>query len=372
MLSHLKLFRFFGITLLLTGSMVSAIANNQYAENFEIETRSTYKLITVKNPWRGSGELSFRYALVPKSMALPDLPEDVRVVRTPVERIIITATVYLGPIRTLEMYEQLVGTAYLNFTSDPEVHRRVEAGKLTPVQGGAAVDIESILQLRPDLILTSITGEGTYDDHPKLERANLPVVLTAGYMEAHPLARSEWIKVVGAFVNKEAEAESFYNEVVRKYKALTAKTHNLEHRPTVFSNAPYAGVWHIPGGTSYNAQAFSDAGAHYLWEDNKSSGGVPLDFEVILHKAANADFWLNPGAYESLPALQSLDTRLTAFRAFREGSVFNNTVRVNQHGGNDIWESGINHPEEVLADLIKIFHPELLPDHVFVYYEQLR
>jgi len=52
--------------------------------------------------------------------------------------------------------------------------------------------------------------------------------------------------------------------------------------------------------------------------------------------------------------------------------VFNSTKRVNPNGGNDIWERGINHPDEVLADLIKIFHPELLPDHEFIYYEKLK
>ncbi|MDA0347793.1 MAG: ABC transporter substrate-binding protein [Verrucomicrobia bacterium] len=278
----------------------------------------------------------------------------------------------IGPIRTLDMYDQLVGIAYLDFTSDSEVHARVESGSLKPVQGGAALDIETILQLQPDLILTSITGEGIYDDHPKLERANLPVVLTAGYMESHPLARSEWIKVVAAMVDKEDEAGAFFNQVAQKYESLKALTQAVERKPTVFSNAPYAGVWHIPGGASYNAQAFADAGSNYLWATNDSPGGVPLDFEVILNKAANADIWLNPGAYKTRASLLTLDSRFTGFRSFREGTIFNNSLRVNAHGGNDMWERGINHPEEVLADLIKIFHPELLPEHEFIYYEKLK
>lgn len=357
---------------LLAGTAQGLYSKNQYAENFLLQQFSTHKLLTVTNPWRGSGELSYQYALVPKNGEVPDLPPEARIIRTPVERIIITATVYLGPIRTLDMYDQLVGIAYLDFTSDSEVHARVESGSLKPVQGGAALDIETILQLQPDLILTSITGEGIYDDHPKLERANLPVVLTAGYMESHPLARSEWIKVVAAMVDKEDEAGAFFNQVAQKYESLKALTQAVERKPTVFSNAPYAGVWHIPGGASYNAQAFADAGSNYLWATNDSPGGVPLDFEVILNKAANADIWLNPGAYKTRASLLTLDSRFTGFRSFREGTIFNNSLRVNAHGGNDMWERGINHPEEVLADLIKIFHPELLPEHEFIYYEKLK
>ncbi|QXD23892.1 ABC transporter substrate-binding protein [Opitutia bacterium ISCC 51] len=357
---------------LLGGTTQGLYSANQYAENFSLQYFSTHKLLTVTNPWRGSGDLSYQYALVPKGGEVPDLPDGVQIIRTPTERIIITATVYLGPIRTLDLYDQLVGIAYLDFTSDPEVHARVDNGTLKPIQGGAALEIESILQLQPDLILTSTTGESLYDDHPKLERAKLPAVLTAGYMESHPLARSEWIKVIAALVDKEEEAEAFFNQVAQEYEALTAMTRSVKNRPTVFSNAPYAGVWHVPGGSSYNARAFADAGANYLWAENRSSGGVPLDFEVILHEAAVADVWLNPGAYRTRASLLALDSRFTGFRAFREGKVFNNSLRANEHGGNDIWERGINHPEEVLADLIKVFHPDLFPDHQFIYYEQLK
>lgn len=357
---------------LLPGTGNTVYSQNQYARNFRIETFPTHRLLHITNPWRGSGNFSQTYALVPKGDAIPDLPETTEVIRTPVERIVITSTVYLGPIQTLKEHDRLVGVAYVNLTNDPEVQKRVADGRITAIQGGAALDIETILRLKPDLILTSTSGDSAYDDHPKLERAGLPVVLTAGWMENHPLARSEWIKVIAAFVNKEREAEAFFNGVAGQYEALTRLTRSIEKKPTLFSNAPYGGVWHVPGGTSYNAQAFADAGAHYLWADNNSAGGVPLDLEVILFKAANADIWLNPGDYTTLASLKSLDSRFTGFRAFREGNVYNNTVRVNEHGGNDIWERGINHPEEVLADLIKIFHPDVLPEHEFIYYEKLK
>ena len=40
-------------------------------------------------------------------------------------------------------------------------------------------------------------------------------------------------------------------------------------------------------------------------------------------------------------------------------------------GGNDYWESGAVSPHLILADLVKIFHPQLLPDHELVYYQKL-
>ena len=354
------------------GAMTPLYPKNQYAKNFELQTFETHKLLTIKSPWRGGEDLTFTYALVDKEHSIPELPQNVAIIRTPVERVILMATVYLGPIQSLGLHDKLVGVAHLNFTNDSEVHQRVKQGKIKEVQGGSAVDIESILQLEPDLILTSSTGNSVYDTYPKLERARLPVVLTAGYMEEHPLARSEWNKVTAAFFDKEAEAEAIFDEIVDRYEALAQLTKGVSDRPTIFANAPYAGVWHLPGGNSYNAQAFRDAGADYLWADDPSRGGVPRDFEVILLKAADADMWINPSSHDSLRSLLHLDSRFTSFKAFREGEVYNNTVRVNGHGGNDIWERGIDRPYEVLADLIKIFHPDLLPDHKFIYYEKLK
>ncbi|MDA1067663.1 MAG: ABC transporter substrate-binding protein [Verrucomicrobia bacterium] len=358
--------------ILFAGSTVLLYSYNKYAENFEIETFETHRLLHIKNPWRGSGDTRYSYALVDKGRPVPELPKGARVIRTPVERIIIMATVYLGPIQSLDMYDQLVGAAHLELSNDPFLQGLVDSGKVQAIQSGASLDLESILLLRPDLILSFSTGESLYDTHPKLERANLPVVLTSGYMEADPLARSEWIKAIASFVNKEAQAEIIFADIADRYEKLKELTSKVVNRPTVFANAPFAGVWHLPGGQSYNSRAFNDAGASYLWADDSSLGGVPLDFEVILIKAANADIWINPGSYETLDALLGHDERFTAFRAFREAQVFNNIKRVNKNGGNDMWERGINHPDEVLADLIKIFHPELLPEHEFIYYEQLK
>ena len=357
--------------LLCAGHCVGA---NRYAKNFRIETFDTHKLIHVTNPWRGAEDLTFTYALVPKAAAsLPQLPDKATLIRTPVERVVTMATTYFGYIQELDLRHSLVGIANLNFTNDPVIHQLVEDGKVKVVKNGSSMNLESIMMLRPDLILTSSTGNPTFDVQPHLARAGLPVALSAGYMEAHPLARTEWIKVFAAFYEREADAESFFNEIAQRYEALAALCQDPQlSRPTVFCNAPYGGVWHIPGGQSYSAQALRDAGANYLWQENPSSGGVPMDFEAIYYRAKDADFWLNPSHYASLQQLLQTDERYLGFAAIQTGRVYNNTKRLNAQGGNDIWERGIAHPEEILADLIKIFHPELMPDHDFVFYEKLK
>jgi len=44
---------------------------------------------------------------------------------------------------------------------------------------------------------------------------------------------------------------------------------------------------------------------------------------------------------------------------------------MNAQGANDYWESGAVNPHLVLADLIRIIHPELLPNHELIYYKSI-
>jgi iron complex transport system substrate-binding protein len=147
-----------------------------------------------------------------------------------------------------------------------------------------------------------------------------------------------------------------------------ALTDSVTEKPTVFANTPFEGTWYMPGGQSFTAQLLADAGADYLWADDESTGTLFLDFETVFDQAATADYWINIGFFGGLADLTAADERFSDFAAYQNNGVYNNDARTNDFGGNDFYEGGVANPHLVLADLIKIFHPELLPDHEFVYY----
>ena len=64
--------------------------------------------------------------------------------------------------------------------------------------------------------------------------------------------------------------------------------------------------------------------------------------------------------------------RYKAFKSFKENLIYNNNYRQNAEGANDYWQSGITHPHIVLKDLVKIFHPELLPKYEMVYHQRIK
>lgn len=354
------------------GGIVGEPVALSYAKNFSIENFDSYKLLTVRNAWKGANNIPFVYALVPKHSAAPVLPANAQIVRVPVERMSILETVYLAHVQALDLYENLIGMAYLNYASDEKAIAQVKNGYTKTISSGATLDIESILMLKSDLILTSAIGDPQFDAHPALQRAKQPVAVTAGYMEEHPLGRAEWIKFTAAFFCKENEAAEIFDGIAARYERLTQLTQDLDSRPSVIANAPYGGIWHVPGGKSFTAKLISDAGGDYVFAKDHSTGGVPKDIESIFYNATDADFWIHPGPARLLREVLGQDERFSRLKAFQNGNVYNNTLRIGDVGGNDAWERGVLHPEEILADLIAIFHPEILPDHEFAFYERLQ
>ncbi|MFQ3225819.1 MAG: iron complex transport system substrate-binding protein [Lentimonas sp.] len=343
----------------------------RYAKNFEITHFPTHRIATIRNIQRGSTG-THQYALVPKGAPLPDLPSDMPVIRTPIKRVVVMETVYIGYLDALGKLDTIIGAATADYISNATVRAAIDNGSIKKVQIGAALNIERMLLLQPELILTSISGDPAFDIPAKLARSGLPVVLSAGYMEQHPLARSEWIKFIAAFFDADAEANHLFDGIATRYESLSQKAATIEQRPKIFCGAPYSGAWHMASGESYTAQAIRDAGGDYIWADVPGSGAIPLDTERVYLKAAHANIWINPSFYRSLAELYGADARFQKFDAAQSGQVFNNTKQRTTTGGNPIWESGIVHPDDVLADLIKVFHPERMPDWEFIYYEQLK
>jgi iron complex transport system substrate-binding protein len=119
------------------------------------------------------------------------------------------------------------------------------------------------------------------------------------------------------------------------------------------------------------AAYLADAGADYLWKDAPGNRALPLTLEAVFSRAGQADFWLLTEAVQNLEEISRSDSRFKLFNAYARGRVYNNNARVNARGGNDFWEDGVARPDEVLSDLVKIFHPDLVPGHEWIWYRKL-
>ena len=137
-----------------------------------------------------------------------------------------------------------------------------------------------------------------------------------------------------------------------------------------YSGEMRGGNWYAVGGESFLAQLFKDAGADYFLKDDKRSGGVTLDFETVYNQGDEADYWRIVNSYPgtfSYEALKEQDPRYADFRAFKEKGIIYCNMK-----DTPFYESMPTEPEVVLADLLHIFHPDLLSDHTPVYYARLK
>ncbi|QOV21743.1 ABC transporter substrate-binding protein [Anabaenopsis elenkinii] len=346
-------------------------ATINYAQGFDVEYHKAYKVVTVKSPWRDANR-DFKYVLVQCGAPVPENFRETQVITVPVDSVVSLSTTHLPHFTKLGLLDKLLGVRDFKQVNTPEVVERIKAGNITEVGRNNNTNIEQILELNPALITTYAVGNTQTDSYPQLLDAGLKVAINAEYMENSPLGRSEWIKFTALFFNQEEKAEKVFNQIASKYEEIAAKTQLVNNRPTVFVGFNFQGTWFMPAGDSYVAKYLNDAGANYLWSDDNTSGSLPLSFEVVLERAANADYWLNfSQSWQSLQDLLNEDQRYNAFQAVKTGNLYNNDAQLNEYQGNDYWESGISNPDIVLSDLIKIFHPQILPKHQLVYYRKL-
>ncbi|MCC9075400.1 ABC transporter substrate-binding protein [Litorilinea aerophila] len=342
-----------------------------YATGFTVEYANHYKVVTVLTPWQGA-EQSFQYVLVQCGTPAPEGYDPSQIIEVPVGRLITLSTTVLPHLEALGVLDSLVAVEEFDYVNTPAVRERIDAGTVQEIGASAEINTERVLELEPDLVLTFAYGDPRYDTHPKLLEAGLKVGLIADYMETSPLGRAEWLKYVALFFNREAQATTHFQEIAERYQAIADKVAQVEERPTVFTGINRGDSWRVSGGKSYFARFLADAGADYLWADTDATGSIPLDFEAVYARAADADYWLpNAGRWQTLEDVRNEDPRYADFAAFQNGRIYDNNARVNQWGGNDYWEGGVANPDIILADLVKIFHPELLPDHELTFFRQV-
>lgn len=346
------------------------------AENFSVEYFGHYKVVRVTDAFAGAP--LFEYVLVQCGTPMPsaaDFAPGTQFIEAPTGDVIILSTTQLPVLTQLDLLDNLVGLDSAAYINDDETLEMVAAGEVAEVGYGAAINIELVLSLEPQMVLSYGFDPAT-DAHPVLLDAGLFTAMDASWREFSPLGRAEWLKFIALFYNLEAKADARYDEIVSQYEAARELAAGIapSERPTVLLNSylGYANAWFIPGSDTYVGQLVRDAGGELLLSQADSTASEGLSFEVVYEGGLDADVWLvDTFAVDSLADLLALDGRFGDFAAFQSGDVWNNNRDQNANGGNNYYEAGVTNPHWVLQDMAAIFHPELLPDHEFKFYQQL-
>jgi iron complex transport system substrate-binding protein len=349
-----------------TSSAMAQPAGLRWAKTLDWSRRGSVVTLTVTEPWKGA-RTPLRYQLylkdtaasathsAPSSKASPEAA-GVQSVNVPARRIVALASVHTGFLTALGVADRIVAVDAKRHVYSPTVRAAITAGLVIEVGAGAALNVERLLAAKPDLVLTNSVGASEYAALDRLRRAGIPVLVTAEWMEHHPLARAEWVRLIGVLVGAEARADSLFAVVESSYRRMADQGRGAAARPTVLLGGPFRDQWFVSGGRSFMAGLIGDAGGDYLWRDDTTAGGVPLGFESVLAHARDADIWLHPGDWRRLDDGLRQDARFREFGAFRRGDVYTHDARRHEDGANDYWETGVVRPDRVLADLLSLFH----------------
>lgn len=345
--------------------------SNQYAHGFHIVRMGDITRLDVFNPWENARNFTYSYYLVPKNIPIPDSLANRQIIRTPVERVVLLSTTHIGFIEKLGFESSIIGVSGKDFVTNSLVRKGIEQGLVKDVGYDQNLNYESLLQMKPDLVMAYGIGSDVAAHLSKMKDLNIPVVINAEYLEETPLGRAEWLVFTGSFYHQTDHAQQVFNKIVIEYDSLKNLVSGSTHQPLVLTGLPYKDNWWVPGGKSYMANLIADAGGDYLWKDNSSRESFVVSLENAIVKATLADLWINTGQTNSIQNILESDERFKIIPALQKGMVYNDNKKMNPSGGNEVWETGAANPQDILRDLIHIFHPEIKGVKDFHYYQKL-
>ena len=339
------------------------------AVDFSVEYRRSYKVVTVRDATEGG--LPERYVLAQCGTPAPPLTGGLagaQLVTVPLSSFFAFSTTHLPLLADLDRMDVLTGVAQHDAVMDPKAKARIKAGHVVEfARVGLVIDVERVVAAKPSLLMATGTSNATLS---VIRQAGVPVVANSEWREPTALGRAEWLKYMALFLNEERKAQAVYGDMKHRYRGLSARatTRSVAERPLVMTGRSTRGLFTIAGGRSYVAALIKDAGGRYVWADNPSVGFASVDLEAQIHRAADADVWINGGGWKNLAAMAEDEPRYAAFKAFRQGQVWVYERRQTPTGANDYWSRSVTRPDLVLADLVKIFHPALTPERAFEWY----
>ena len=315
----------------------SVPAGNKYAEGFQITQTDTGVVVEVFQPYQRL------------------------CVREPLRRLGTMSTVQVGFLYALDAMDCLVAVC------NPELIYTPVKGDEIDLGDSMKPSAERTLQAGLDALLAVNYGQYDNLEATRLEKLGVRTIYINEWQEGSPLARAEWIRVLGALTGKLHEADSIFQKVETQYINLKSQISNLQSTK-IMSGNNFRGTWYVPSGKNYLAYLFKDSGADYPFYDDERETSIPLTIEETLHYFHDADVWVGAGG-NSLSELAQMDEKHTWFKAYKDGRVYNWRKQRLPSGANNFWERGVVHPEEMLEDVIHILNNA--PDSTLHFAERL-
>ena len=295
----------------------------RYAHEFAVDYyEGGYKLLTI-----GDGN---RYLVVPEGGEAPaGLDAGIRVIRQPLENVYLAATAAMALFDAVDGLDviRLSGTQAEGWYIEnaAEAMRRgdmVYAGKYsTP-------DYELLMGTGCTLAIESTMILHTPKVQEMLEQLGLTVFIEHSSYESHPLGRTEWVKLYAALLNKEAEAEAFFDDQAKVIDEL--KDFPNTEKTVAFFYVSTDGSVVVRNAGDYVAGMIDLAGGRYIFSDpaqlDSPRASVSISMEDFYAAAVDADYLIYNASIDaplnSVADLLGKSGLFADFKAVKDGNVW--------------------------------------------------
>ena len=159
-----------------------------------------------------------RFLVVPEGAAeVDDLPEDVVVLRQPLDHIYLVSTSVMDLFVHLDALDSIAlsGTKAEGWYVE-EAKQAMQEGRIAYAGKYSAPDYERILAAGCTLAIENTMVLHDPEVKEQLEKFGVPVLVERSSYESGPLARMEWLKLYGILLNKTEMAEEVFRQKVEQ------------------------------------------------------------------------------------------------------------------------------------------------------------
>ena len=278
-----------------------------------------------------------RFLVVPEGMEKPEgLDSSISVLQQPIENIYIAAT------SSMSLFDALGSLSSVSLSGTKEDGWYIENAKQAMHDGSiiyagkySEPDYELLLSKECPLAVESMMIGHAPDVREKLEELGMVVLVDQSSNESHPLAKTEWIKLYAALLNKEDEAERLFDEQM-KYLSEVEKLEKTG-KTAAFFYISSAGNAVVRNSDDYISKMIELAGGRYIFDDLEEGSGsatVTIEMEEFFSHAKDADYVFYNGAItgevNSIEELVQKNPLLKEFKAVQNGNVWCTTRNLYQ------------------------------------------
>ena len=316
----------------------------KYATGFDVYYyKEGYKLLDVHE--------DRQYLIVPEGKKKPaDLDEEIVVLKQPLEHIYLAATSAMALFDAMDGLDsiRMSGAQASDWYID-HAKKAMEDGKILFAGKYSEPDYETLVDGDCDLAIESTMILHTPKVQEMIEDLGIPVFVDYSSYESHPLGRTEWIKLYGALLNKEEEADTFFDQQAHVIEEL--KGFENTEKTVAYFYVSTDGSIVVRKSDDYIPSMIEIAGGRYAFKDLKNpdsnAPSVKLTMEEFYATAVDADYLIYNGTIDgqvnSISELEAKNELFSEFKAVKDGNVW--------YTGKNLYQA-----TDTVGELIKDMH----------------